>query len=344
MKLATITEVSRDLNVSTRALRYYEQLGLIQSRKKQDYAYRTYDEASVLHLRQILLLRKLRIPLKQIKTILTDGEHMRVIAILQESIRELDGEISALATIRGILAALVSRLDARPELCARLDLLQDDEILKIVEPLGLSKIKFKEESTMEERNGMEELDKANERLGRLSDREVRIVYLPPATVASILRTGGLPEIETGELVNRFIRENDLARRKPDFRHYGFNNPNGNMPDGSDHGYERWITIPADMEVGAPFEKKQFKGGLYCAYMIPMGAFEEWQRIYEWALGNELYELNITADPAECECMEEHLDYIHKYLLAPDDASVQLDLLLPVREKANSARADGQARG
>lgn len=329
MKLTTISEVSKSLNLSTRALRYYEQLGLIRSMKKQDYAYRVYDEASVQRLRQILLLRKLRVPLKQIKAVFTDGEKARIVDIFQDNIRALESEIAALSTMRDILASLVSRLNVRPELCARLELMQDDEILKIVEPLGLSKFNFKEDVSMEE------LNKANERLNNLQDREVRIVYLPPATVASIRAVGGLPEIETGDLLSRFIRETGLAERKPDLRHYGFNSPNGTQPDGSDHGYERWVTIPDDMEVAAPFIKKRFDGGLYCAYMIPMGAFEEWERIYKWSLNNEQYELAFKSPDAECECMEEHLDYIHKYLLPPDDASVQLDLLLPIKEKTRS---------
>ncbi len=36
------------MNISTRTLRYYEQIGLIESVKKEDYAYRTYDEAAVI--------------------------------------------------------------------------------------------------------------------------------------------------------------------------------------------------------------------------------------------------------------------------------------------------------
>ena len=45
MKLTTISEISREMNISTRTLRYYEQIGLIESVKRDDYAYRTYDEA-----------------------------------------------------------------------------------------------------------------------------------------------------------------------------------------------------------------------------------------------------------------------------------------------------------
>ena len=76
MKLTTISEISRKMNISTRTLRYYEQIGLIESVKKEDYAYRTYDQTTVMRLQQIVVLRKLRIPLKPVSyTHLGEHEH-----------------------------------------------------------------------------------------------------------------------------------------------------------------------------------------------------------------------------------------------------------------------------
>ena len=70
MKLQTISQVSKQFRISTRTLRYHEQIGLIQSTMKEDYSYRTYNEATLLRLKQIIVLRKLRIPLKSITEIL----------------------------------------------------------------------------------------------------------------------------------------------------------------------------------------------------------------------------------------------------------------------------------
>ena len=61
MEPMTISQVSKILGISTRMLRYYEKAGLIESRRKEGYAYRIYDENTVCRLRRILLLRKLRI-------------------------------------------------------------------------------------------------------------------------------------------------------------------------------------------------------------------------------------------------------------------------------------------
>jgi DNA-binding transcriptional MerR regulator len=326
MLLMTISEVSRNFNISTRTLRYYEQIGLLQSQKKEDYAYRTYDEITVSRLHQIMVLRKLRIPLKQIKTIFENNEQKYIVEIFEKNMSELDNEITALNTIRAILHSLVIRLKKSVTININLDLLHDSDILKIVEPLILDKLKFKGEKSMEE------LNKASESLNKLQDKDVRIVYLPPASIASVHFKGGGPEIESGKLLHQFISETKLYEIKPDFRHYGFNNPNGKMPDGSDHGYERWVTIPKELEVNPPFTKKQFAGGLYCAFMIPMGSFDEWFKLYDWAQNNDNYELNFKEQLTELECMEEHLNYINKYMLSPDDSSIQIDLLLPIKEK------------
>ena len=50
----TISQVSRALSVSTRALRYYEEMGLIHSRRIEGYAYRVYDEDTVRRLLRYL--------------------------------------------------------------------------------------------------------------------------------------------------------------------------------------------------------------------------------------------------------------------------------------------------
>ena len=68
----TISQVSRALSVSTRALRYYEEMGLIHSRRIEGYAYRVYDEDTVHRIEQILFLRSVRIPLRDIAVLLRD--------------------------------------------------------------------------------------------------------------------------------------------------------------------------------------------------------------------------------------------------------------------------------
>ena len=135
-------------------------------------------------------------------------------------------------------------------------------------------------------------------------------------------------------MRQFIKDKNLPEIKPDFRHLGFNHPNGRNPDGTDHGYERWVSIPDDMEVEEPFVKKKFLGGLYAAWMIPLGLFEEWGPLWRWTETNDKYE-RIPGNPEMMDGMlEEHLNIINNYAKSNQelDKCLQLDLLIPIRER------------
>ena len=75
-----------------------------------------------------------------------------------------------------------------------LRLLDDEGLLEIVDSLTTSKINFKEDKTMED------LSKASEKLNRLTDKDVRIVYLPPATVAAYQYEGEAPEWHVAKVI------------------------------------------------------------------------------------------------------------------------------------------------
>jgi DNA-binding transcriptional MerR regulator len=327
MLMMTISEVSRTFNVTTRMLRYYEQIGLLSSLRKEDYAYRVYDEIAVRRLQQIIILRKLRIPLKQIAVILEDARQASIIRIFEENSKELDNEIIALSTIRNILQMFILRLNNNVQKSVKLDLLQDEDILKIAETLNLSRINFKEEYSMEE------MKKVNDALGKL--KNVRLVLLPPCTVASYHYIGENPEETVGAQMDKFIHESKLYELKTDARMFGFNHPNPTS-DKPYYGYETWVTIPVDMEVPAPLIKKHFEGGLYAAHTIKFGDFHEWQYLYNWAENNEKYAPNYSelGEEIMSGCLEEHLNWVYaSHTGWPNDGiDGMLDLLLPVKVK------------
>ncbi len=326
-ELKTITQVTKMFGVSTRMLRYYEQIGLLKSRRMEGYSYRVYCEASCLRLRQIIVLRKLRIPLKQIAVLLTDNDALNAIDVFLANINELNAEIDSLSTIRNILTRFVDELRSKAGISLRSDLLNDATMLSIIDPLSLTKINFKEDNTMED------LNKASEQLNKLTDRDVRIVYLPPAVVAAYQYVGDEPEMHVNQVIDKFVRDKDLVHIKPDLRHYGFNSPNP-VDETDYHGYEMWVTVPEDMAIPEPLVRKHFEGGLYAAYMIPFGAFEEWGRLAEWVHTSKTYEYHGSSDPSNMfDSLEEHLNYInHVALEDTEPEGLQLDLLIPIKEK------------
>jgi hypothetical protein len=64
----------------------------------------------------------------------------------------------------------------------------------------------------------------------------------------------------------------------------------------------------------------------------MGNFDEWFKLLDWLKNNNQYEINFKSALPETECLEEHLNVINKFQCSPDDSTIQIDLLLPIKEK------------
>ncbi len=136
MELQTISQVSKAYGVSVRMLRYYEEEGLIESKRKDGYAYRVYDEEAINRLQQITILRKLQIPVKQISAILENQDVLTTIEIFRQNINDLDEEIAALSTIKSIIKFLADALQEKANVNVRLDLLSDTSVLPLIESLS----------------------------------------------------------------------------------------------------------------------------------------------------------------------------------------------------------------
>ena len=67
-----INEVEAAVGVTKKNIRFYEEEGLISPRREPGNGYRSYSEADVERLRRIKLLRKLDVPLAEIRQMLED--------------------------------------------------------------------------------------------------------------------------------------------------------------------------------------------------------------------------------------------------------------------------------
>lgn len=84
----TIKEVALLANVSTRTLRYYDQIDLLKPSRVNDAGYRFYTEFELDQLQQILTYRKLGLALADIQTILMSPKY-DVSIVLKEQERQL---------------------------------------------------------------------------------------------------------------------------------------------------------------------------------------------------------------------------------------------------------------
>ena len=110
-ELMKITDVSARYNVTTRSLRYYEKTGLLTSIRSDDYAYRMYDETAITRLKQILILRKLNINIKDIRRIFDKPGSETVLEVLGKKVDDIDDEIALLNELKEIVLEFIEHIN-----------------------------------------------------------------------------------------------------------------------------------------------------------------------------------------------------------------------------------------
>jgi len=289
MELQTVRTVSKEYGISTRMLRYYEQNGLIESMRKEGYSYRVYDEANLKRLQQVIILRKLQIPVKQIYIILNNPDAQEVIEIFKKNIQELDSEITALSTIKTILDKLVNELERLAGLDLNLELINGESVLELTRPLSLIQKNIKENTAMND------LFKAAEVLNKLEN--VRVVYIPPMTVASVYCTGENSEEKAWQAMTDFIKQNNLIEIKPDLRVFKIAHQNAT---GSNFGDEVWVSIPDTQIIPTGFVKKSFLGGQYAAHVLDNNGFEVALGLQDWINESDKYQYDYNENLMRCD--------------------------------------------
>lgn len=80
----TIKKLAEMTGITTRTLRYYDDINLLKPSEINENNYRIYDEKNVNKLQQILFYRSLNFPLQEIKKIMDDPNFSRIDALKQQ--------------------------------------------------------------------------------------------------------------------------------------------------------------------------------------------------------------------------------------------------------------------
>lgn len=117
-----IWEAAKETGLTKKAIRYYEKMGLLVPAINQDNNYRDYSRADVERLKQISVLRRVGVPVAEIKEALQgSGELARV---LEQHLARLEGEIEekekSRQAIKGCLEDLARQANPQ-EVIKRLD-------------------------------------------------------------------------------------------------------------------------------------------------------------------------------------------------------------------------------
>ncbi|MCB4204314.1 MerR family transcriptional regulator [Deferribacterales bacterium Es71-Z0220] len=103
-----IGEVATMLGVTTRTIRYYEEIGLMTHPKRLDGGIRVYDKDDIKRLKFILKLKELGISLKEMQELADiykvhqtpDNIMPKLVEILDAHISKIDAKIAKLASLR----------------------------------------------------------------------------------------------------------------------------------------------------------------------------------------------------------------------------------------------------
>lgn len=266
-ELIKIREVSSRYDISARALRYYESMGLIKSTRSRDYAYRLYDRQAIKRLEQILILRKLNISMKDIQLIFQASSSGIVLEVLGKKVEAINGEVALLQNLRDIILEFVEQIK-------QADFSRDDDVKRL----------YERAAKVENRIANISYDGNASRINRLLDvtdklkkaPEVRIIQINPFRAFS---SGA----DTYENVMKTFQQwqeahNNLVRKmiygSPDFLWFV-----EDMKAVWIWAVEEWVTE----EDTKPYELIEFEGGLYAAAMSVDGDDDIAGRVYSGIL-------------------------------------------------------------
>ena len=306
-----IGQAAKQYGISNRTLRHWEDMGILKSiRTENDYRY--YDNNNMARINEIVLLRKLKMPIADIERIFIEGDFGIIIKALNNHLENLKQDTALYQALIAYMERLISHIEKTHNWDEVFSCLEKQDALADSTHKNVPKIT----------PSKKEIPMLNERLNN-----VRIVRLPAMTVAAHCAVSDTPEMDCAKIFDPFVLSNEL-HKKSGFRSFGFNNPDPSE-DNPTYGYETWVIIPEDFTVPMPFVKKHFNGGLYASISATLNEIgERWTQLYNWCENNDKYEFDASNQWLE----ELSMDYEEFISEQTSDREKQLDLLMPIKHK------------
>jgi DNA-binding transcriptional MerR regulator/DNA gyrase inhibitor GyrI len=272
--LQKIGDIAIQYNVTSRTLRYYEEIGLLNSMRLDNSQYRFYDEKALLRLEQILFLRKLDLSVKDVKEILSSEDLTVLLNIFNHKISSLKKDIKGMESLKFMLEEFLNLLTRKGY--------KTTDSVKLLQQSALIDIRSSKNKKPKHEIEMEDFSMDNQ-INKLTDSDIRLIKLRPMKVAYYRTESTSPEQDAWRVMREWVKENNLKDLFTT-RYFGFNNPSPTQGNPV-YGYEVWVTLgdnaPSETEL---IKFKSFEGGLYAVTNtsgngddIPMA----WDRLHNW---------------------------------------------------------------
>lgn len=246
MELVKITELTEQLGITSRTLRYYEQMGLVKSERLPFEKYRFYDQENIDRIKQIMVLRKMQIPVRDIVRIYATRDLTVLVDSFIARINAIDHEIDALYELKRIINTFMQTMLEKG--------------IKHISALPLLYEKMEKELELQE-NRKKEQALTYKRLTELSEQtppDLTIIDLPPMRMLSSI------EKDTGKSdVDGFwdwMGKSGISFGTPG-SHKLFEYQQGNGQPVILHSIDR------DFVNNSPYAEENFEGGLFAVASI-----------------------------------------------------------------------------
>lgn len=310
MELIRINEVVDSFGISSRTLRYYEEMGLIWSSHPDNKAQRYYDADALERLKQIIVLRKLQIPVKDIVKIFNSESTSALIQAFVDKLDTLDTEISALSELRHLVDDFLHKM-----LMSGIKKISAITLLYEETEKRLATVEQDEPVTYE---ALSQISREALRL-----HEVRIIRLPSMRVlTSRLKTGQIVWLDEDKMQDLFADHGLIPI--PGLRNCFFRKEN-------DNEWLMEIKLPEDYINESEYAEEHFPDGLFavsCSFMEDMD--DTFVLLRDWINHSDHYELDADAEGKLLR--SEMIEEILPWDIAKKMNRYQQDVFIPIRIK------------
>ena len=193
----TVQKLGRLAGISTRTLRYYDEIGLLKPAKVNSSGYRIYGQKEVDRLQQILFYRELGISLDRIKEIVTSPSFDGAIALREHREQLLDR--------RRQLDALIANVDKSIALSEGRITMTDREKFEGFKQKMIDENEQKYGAEIRAKYGDDTVNKSNEKLKNMTQEQHNEVTRLASEVIAVL----------GEAIQTGDPASDVAQRAAD---------------------------------------------------------------------------------------------------------------------------------
>jgi cell division protein FtsZ len=113
--LISIGQLSSDMGISIRTIRYYEEVGIFKPARTANSNYRYYGSVEIEKLGIIIFLKKIGFSLQDIKNLFSENRRLPVLHIIGELQKKMDHEITQMQEKVEVLRTLAETISVRTE-------------------------------------------------------------------------------------------------------------------------------------------------------------------------------------------------------------------------------------